>query len=63
MTKMKKMDMNLEKRVVSGILYMILRPDDVLSKHSVDHDHHGPDKFKTPGLKSHLKMMLDIVIT
>ena len=51
MTKMKKMDMNLENRVVSGILNMIIRPDDVLSKHSVDHDHHGTDKFETPGLK------------
>ena len=28
-----------------------LRPDNVLSKHSVDHDHHGTDKFETPGLK------------
>ena len=62
MTKIKKMDMNLEKRVVLGILGMIIRPDDVLSKHSVDHDHHGTDKFETPGLKM-LSAEDDVVIT
>ena len=41
---------------------MIIRPDDVLSKHSVDHDHHGTDKFETPGLKM-LSAEDDVVIT
>ena len=45
-----------------GILGNIIRPDDVLSKHSVDHDHHGTDKFETPGLKM-LSAEDDVVIT
>ena len=54
MTKMKNMDMNLIHKKCEDKKKgkLILGPDNVLSKHAVDHDHHGSNQFETPVQKN-----------
>ena len=58
MTKIKKTDPNLGQLRI-GVQYFciccISRPDNILRQHSVDHNDHGPDQFKSSAEKQKVR--------